>query len=235
MTDNTLLSKIVANSTDNSWSQAYSTLNLYVVIGIERNEENEKGIGTHGKNILDKLQREFFAIDEKKLEDIKEAVENTVATIEKNIEFSIVLATITNNVLYIVIAGSGSVVIKRGDKIGVIADGVKKRVSSFSGRLENKDFIVFQTKGFEDKISHEKLTELFDNLKSFEIAENIAPLIHGNSKGTEAAIILEYKEKEQQTEEIEDVDEAGGEENISAVEAEKNGKEKNEEKKHCFG
>ena len=69
MAQNILLSKIVANPTDTTWSQAYSTLNLYIVLSI-RSESTESGIVTSGKELLEKIQREYFSLDEKSIVNI---------------------------------------------------------------------------------------------------------------------------------------------------------------------
>lgn len=193
MKDHILLSKVVANSTENTWAQAYSTLNLYVVASLQKTDGTENNMASSGKNILERIQREFFSLDKKNLVNIKEAVRKTVEDIESGVLYSIVLATVSQNVLYIATAGDGSVVLKRRDKIGIIGKGKKMEVVSFSGFLENNDIIILQTHGFSNKIPVSKLYEAIDNLRTFEISENIAPIIHKESQGTEAALILEYQ------------------------------------------
>src|SRR3989344_2869060 len=70
MDQNILLSKVVANPTDTTWAQAYSTLNLYIVLSI-RSEDAEAGIVTSGKELLEKIQREYFSLDDKNITNIK--------------------------------------------------------------------------------------------------------------------------------------------------------------------
>ncbi|OGH12120.1 MAG: hypothetical protein A2857_01040 [Candidatus Levybacteria bacterium RIFCSPHIGHO2_01_FULL_36_15] len=192
MKDNILLSKIVANSSITCWAQAYSTLNLYVVISLEK-ESSEESIASYGKIILEKIQREFFALEEKNLKNVKSAVTKTVEGINADTSYSIVLATIINNTLYIVTAGEGAVALKRKGKIGIVAQGSKMQILSFSGNLENSDILIIETHGFFKKIPHARLSELTDNLRTLEISENLAPIIHGGSIGNEAAIVLEYQ------------------------------------------
>ena len=195
MDHNILLSKIVANPTDTTWSQAYSTLNLYITLSIRADLEGAS-IASEGKEILERLQREFFANEEKSLKNVKEAVENTVDEIKDNIDYSIILATITNDILYIVIASEGSVVIKRADEIGIIGEGESGKINTFSGKLLNNDIVILETRDFANKISLEKLSLLLDHLEVVEISENLAPIIHEGSNGSEAAIILQYKKGE---------------------------------------
>lgn len=194
MDHNILLSKIVANPTENTWSQAYSTLNLYIALSIKSEPESES-IASKGKEILEKLQREFFAVDEKNLKNVKEAVENTVKEIGSDIEYSIILASINNNTLYIIIGSEGKAVLKRGSQVGLIANGQKGEISGFSGKLLNNDIVILETEDFSKKISLEKLSSMLDHLEVVEIAENLAPVIHEGSNGSEAAIVIQYKKE----------------------------------------
>lgn len=199
MNENVLLSKIVANPTDATWSQAYSTLNLYVVLSIK--SESQASIVTSGKELLERLQREYFSQDEKSLENIKKSVEKTIESVETNETISIVLATINQNILYIVIASSGEVILKRDEKIGIIGKGEEGKIIAFSGELTANDVVILETGDFSSKITVSKLSSVLDNLGVSEISENLAPLIHEESKGTEAAIVIQYKSGGRQEEE----------------------------------
>jgi hypothetical protein len=192
METNILLSKIVANPTDTTWSQAYSTLNLYVVLSID-SENPKASIVTEGKELLERIQREYFSIEEKSLKNIKTGVENAIQDIPKGSNPSLVLATINDNFVYIVISGGGSAILKRGGKIGVVAKGEPGDTSAFSGKLEPDDVLILETQEFSDRIPTDKLSGIMDDLGVSEISENLAPLIHEEAKGTEAAVILQYK------------------------------------------
>lgn len=192
MTNDILLSKIVSSPTDTTWSQAYSTLNLYVVLSI-KSQDLQENIVTSGKELLERLQREYFSLDDKSLKNIKKSVESAIGTHDENKSISIVLATINKNVLYIIIAYAGLVVIKRGEKIGEIARGENKEIVAFSGQIREGDVIILETYDFSQKIPIEKFSEILDALSVSEISENLAPVIHDHSQGTEAAIILQYK------------------------------------------
>lgn len=202
MDHNILLSKIVANPTDTTWSQAYSTLNLYIALSIRADLEGAS-IASEGKEILERLQREFFANEEKNLKNAREAVENTVKEIKDEIEYSIILATITNNILYIIIASEGSVIIKRGDQIGNIGEGEEGKINAFSGKLLNNDVVIIETRDFAKRVPVEKLSSILDHLEVVEISENLAPIIHEGSNGSEAAIVLQYKKEHAQESKME--------------------------------
>ncbi len=192
MNQDILLSKIVPNPTDTTWSQAYTTLNVYITVSIER-AEGKTTIATVGKDILEKLQREFFALDDKSLENIKTAVGNVTKSIEEETTYSIIVGAIVKDILYLVLASTGEVALKRDGNVGVIAKGEKGELIGFSGRLRHDDIIVLQTGDFSEKISFPTLSEYLTEENILTISENITPLVHEASKGTESAIILQYK------------------------------------------
>lgn len=187
-----LLSKIAANATETTWSQAYSTINFYVVVSVRVENLPEVSIAQTGKDVLERLQREFFSLDQKDLKNIKTAVTNVTATTPSDIALSLVLATISDGILYLVIAHGGITLIKRGEKIGVIAEGKEGAVTGFSGHLKPHDILVLQTKGFSHKISPAQLSSFLESDSVTETAEGIIPHLHENSTGDEAALILQY-------------------------------------------
>ena len=193
MNQDILLSKIVPNTTDTTWSQAYTTLNVYMTLSIE-NETSKIPITSYGKELLEKLQREFFALDDKSLEHIKKAVSNVVKTIEPEYKYSILIGAIVSDILYIVIASVGTVIVKRDGKAGTIATGEENEIIGFSGRLSHDDIVVFETGDFAKKMPIATLQEYLSSSDVSQIAENITPLVHDESKGTEAAIILQFKD-----------------------------------------
>jgi hypothetical protein len=191
-----LIAKLAANATDTSWSQAYSTLNFYVALSVSSTETTTDPLAQIGKETLEKLQREYFSLDEKTLDSIKLAVENTISSVDKSLTYSLVLVTNTADTLLIITAEEGSVLIKRGDKLGVIAQGQKGSVLSFSGPLKHHDIVVVQTTDFSRKISKNVISESLNTTDVTDISENIAPLIHSGASGGEAAIILLYTDPE---------------------------------------
>ena len=155
-------------------------------------DESSGNIVNSGKELFEKLQREYFSLDEKSLENIKKSVENAIESAEKK-SISIVLATINKDILYLVIADGGLVVLKRGDKIGKIAQGEEGKTVAFSGKLASDDIVILETSDFSKKVPIKKLSGILDNLEVSDISESLAPIIHDNPIGTEAAVVLQYK------------------------------------------
>lgn len=207
MRQNILLSKIVPNSTETCWSQAYSTLNLFVIVTIEKQQETSLNIASVGKVLLEKIQREFFALDEKNLKNIKEAVNRSFDELNPAFSYSLVLSTINQDVLSVVIVNSGFVIIKREDKIGRVAKGETGKIVLFSGNIKPNDIILLETKTFSDKISVSKLKAAFEEGATiFEMCESLAPLIHEGSLGNEAAILLMNQKTEDLHEPINEIE-----------------------------
>ncbi len=126
------------------------------------------------------------------MKNIKKSVENAVGENIQEDELSLVLATLTSGLVYIVIANSGKVILKRDEKLGVVAEGERGTITSFSGKLLSSDILILETSDFSQKVPIKKLSEILDMLSVSEISETLAPLIHEESKGTEAAIVIEY-------------------------------------------
>lgn len=193
MNQDILLSKIVPNPTDTTWSQAYTTLNVYMTVSLEKTD-SKTPVTNYGKELLEKLQREFFALDEKNLDNIKKAVANALRHISEEYEYSVIVGAIVGDILYIVIASEGQVIIKRKGKIGIVATGIKNELHGFSGKLAHDDIIILETGDFNKKIPASNIAEQLESNDVLKIAEDITPLIHDGSKGTESAIILQFKD-----------------------------------------
>jgi len=218
MNQQVLLSNVTANSTMSSWAQAYSTLNFYVVLSLWKPLAPEQDTSTTliplGKDLLDRLQREFFSFDEKSLDNTKLAVENSLAEIEdKAIQYSIALATIKDDTLYIVLASQSKTILRRDGKFGVIAQGEEGKVIGFSGQLEEGDLVILETEDFAKKIPTKELIQI------------IAPALHTESKGSEGAMFIEYKPAIKSFEESSE----SPEENISSQKIEEPPRQENED------
>ena len=195
---NLIFAKIVANPSAYSWSQVYSAGKLFAVLSLETQEEvHEKDyLNVLGKEILDTLEQEFFTLETKDLESIKQAVLTTSGKIPQDITCSFTIGSVVNNILYVYILGNGRVSLKRQEKLGNLLEVRDQKPDSLkvaSGFLEDGDVIVLQTKQFSDIISIGTLTEFMDSLPPAEVAENIAPLVHEKEEAGAAAIIIGYK------------------------------------------
>jgi hypothetical protein len=228
---NLIFAKIVANPSAYSWSQVYSAGKLFAVLSLETQEEvHEKDyLNVLGKEILDTLEQEFFTLEIKDLESIKQAVLTTSGKIPQDITCSFTIGSVVNNILYVYILGNGRISLKRQEKLGNLLEVRDQKPDSLkvaSGFLENGDIIVLQTKQFADIISIGILTEFMGSLPPAEVAENIAPLVHEKEEAGAAAIIIGYKATTAVSEVIEPI---VGEETIEDVQEEEQAKDEIQE------
>lgn len=180
------VAKLVGSATDSAWAQAYSAGKLHIVLSLEG---EEKSLAATGRETLEKLQREFFALDEKTLESITKAVKTVTETISSDLSFSLLLTTVVEDVLYIITSNSGAALLQRNGKISIIASGKKAEISSFSGKILPGDIIIIATQGTFNTIPSEKIKKALEHATPGEIAETLAPLTHEHSNGSEAALI----------------------------------------------
>ncbi len=188
--------KLVATPTDPSWSQAYNAGNLFVCLSVSKKEDSSESLHEIGKDILDNLEAEFFTLEEKNLDNIKQAIATSIKERSPEISINLTLAYFKDNLLYIFIAGSGKAIMKRGMRIGTLLekeDDNHKKIDSASGFLEDGDIIVLQTHQFSKNVPHERIKEALSIDLPSDIAEILSPHMHEQEDGGQAAIIVAYK------------------------------------------
>ncbi len=190
--------KVVANPNVFSWSQAYNAGKLFAVLSLEAKEETKEKdyLNVLGKEILNALEQEFFSLEAKDLESIKQAVVTTSEKIPAEVTCSFVIGAVINNILYLYVSGNGRASLKREGKLGNLVEAIDQPAKSLkiaSGFLQDGDIIILQTKQFFEVISIETLSDFTDNLPPSEIAENLAPLVHEKEEAGASAIIVSYK------------------------------------------
>lgn len=190
---NLSFAKVVATPTISSWSQAYNAGNFFVVLSLtDPTTEDESLLTTLGKQIIDNLETEFFGLETKNLKTIKQALLASLNGIPENTELSLALAYIKDNVLYVLIYGAGSVVLKRDSKIGNILQSKEKTddILSASGYIKQGDVLVIQTKQFTNLIHKDELYSALELTLPSDIAETLSPHVHNSDIGGASAIII---------------------------------------------
>lgn len=192
---------IVATPTLRSWSQIYSAGTLFAVFSLTTTEPSENLPAT-GKELMSALEEEYFTLEEKTLETIKQAVSVTWEKFPKDHTGCLTVAAIINNVSYLFAAGQGSVVLKRAAKMGTILVGHSDQtIASASGYVDSGDLLILQTKQFATHISIQTFLTSQNTVTPTDIVENISPKIHQLEDGASAAMVLLYEEPKQEQEE----------------------------------
>lgn len=198
MDNNISFSKIVATPTLNSWSQAYNAGKLFAVLSLEKTEDlNEEidSLNMLGKDLLERLEQEFFVIEDKNLESIKKAISSIFEREIKGITISFSAGAFVNNILYLFGLGNSRVFIKRDGNFGLALDSANsasKNVSSSSGFLKEKDLIVLTTEAFSQVITEDELNLSLNDIEPTQITESLAPKIHKAENGKISAIVIKY-------------------------------------------
>ena len=191
-----LFAKIVSVPKLSAWSQAYNAGKLFAVLSLEKEAvsvESPDFLNILGKNALGKLEEEFFTLNFKDLESIKQALSRTFENIQNDINYSFAASFFANNTLYLFTIGKGTVFIRRDSKIAkshLPQNESPKSIISFSGFLQNNDLIILATNTLENILTNAYLDDLTPN----EIAETLLPKIQEKEDGKTSAIIVRYTE-----------------------------------------
>jgi hypothetical protein len=189
--------KIVATPTDTAWSQAYNEGGVFTILSLSKSEDIEpESLNTIGKEVLNIFRSEFFTLEEKTLSALKNVVHQSFEHVPKSVLVSFVVAFNKDDLLYLLVVGGGKVMMRRGDKTGVLLDKTAKEperhITAASGVLKSDDLILLQTQEFAEKMTPETLQEALSLDLPNDIAEALTPKVHGSEQGASAAIILSY-------------------------------------------
>lgn len=195
--DNSIsFSKIVATPTLNSWAQAYNAGKLFAVLSLEKTQDvvqDLESLNMFGKSLLEKLEQEFFTLEDKNLESIKKAIHNTFEKTVEGINISFASGVFINDILYLFSKGHGKIFIKRNGNFGLVLDSKDgKDIVSSSGFIKNNDYIVLATSAFSEVIPNNDLKFFLNDSLPSEISESLAPKIHKAENGKISAIVIKY-------------------------------------------
>lgn len=198
------VSKVVSTPTSLSWSQTYNAGNLFAVLSLTKYEENEEDLNSLGKEIFNDLEAEYFSLESKDLESIKNAVLTVSEKIPEVLSCSFIVAVISENILYLFSKGFGKVLLKRQGKIGTVLNGKKdigEKINTASGFLEENDIFILETEAFESIISKNELFVSLETTPS-EATEILSPKVHEKEDGGASVIIVKFQKPERVMEEV---------------------------------
>lgn len=187
--------KLVANPTDLAWSQAYNAGNLFACLALSLDEPVEEvSLQTVGKDVFNLLQSEFFALEEKTPETIKEAIKVSTANLPEAVHISLTLANFKESALTVFIAGTGKIAMKRGERIGKLLskNTLDEEIVFASGFLKNADTIILQTGHFAQGIPPQTVESALDLELPNDIVEALSPQVLEQDNGAQAAIVIKY-------------------------------------------
>lgn len=190
---NLSFAKIVATPTATSWSQAYNAGNFFVVLSLtNETTEDESELKNIGKTIINYLEAEFFGLETKNLQTIKEAVLASLNELPQSATLSLALAYLKDQVLYVLLYGAGNVLLKRENKTGALLQRFEpeNEIVSASGYIKQGDLLLLRTIQFVEKIPDNELNNALELTLPNDIAETLTPHIHNTEDGGAAAIVI---------------------------------------------
>lgn len=201
--------KLVATPTDTSWSQVYNAGNLFAVLSLKKEEaDTDTSLSAIGKEMFSSLESEFFTLEQKTLQSIKEAIANSTHTIPSNVTASLCMSFFKDNILYVFVFGEGGVLMRRAGKIMPLLENTEDgKIVSASGYLKNNDIVIVQTPQFGKDTPEDAMLAALDLDLPNDIAEALSPGMHEKDDGGQAAIIISYKEGRPQAEEEQEIEE----------------------------
>ncbi len=199
-------SKIVGTPGEGFWSQVHTFFpqdrikkekrgDLLAVLVVSGAEE---GIGAValGREILGRLHEEYYGgLDGSAFEKLGEAVGKVCL---ENKGLQIVAASLFGRVLYLAIYGQGKVVLKRGEKLGVVLQGSEQGLQTGSGILEAGDLILLGSEHFFQVVGFGVMKAALENNSLEEAVESLAPIVLGRNNMADAAVILASVKEELQ-------------------------------------
>src|SRR6185369_5275958 len=105
------------------------------------------------------------------------------------------LAFFKENVLYLFLLGRGRVVMKRGEKLGLLIerkDDEGASLQTSSGYLQNGDTVILETNQFAKNVSDKHISDALQLELPNDIAEALSMHMHEQADGDQAAIIITY-------------------------------------------
>lgn len=194
---NLAYAKLTATPTAIAWSQAYNAGNLFACLSLTlpEGEEKQGSLQTLGKELFNNLEAEFFTLTDKNLETIKDAIQKSVKHIAKDVTVNFCLAFFKTNILYLFIVGRGRIIMKRGDKLGLLLeqkDITEEMIKTASGLLQNNDTIILETSQFAKNVSEQQISAALQLDLPNDIADTLSVHMHEKMDGDQAAIIVTY-------------------------------------------
>ncbi len=176
-----VVASVVGVVDETHWGQVLILPHAYGVVEVTSPNALTTGIGILS-TLTNALSRPPTSLD---------AVSAIARAVANEHVASLILLVPLANVIYLVVAGSGTVYVKRGDTLSVLL----AEAGSISGEVKEGDTILLATKGITSILSKEKLSSVFDHLRPQEAAEKLTILTHEQQGVSGGASLIFQVEK----------------------------------------
>ncbi len=187
--------KIVATATEKAWSQVYHAGNLFALVSLS-SESSEHDLNALGKEMFNILESSFFSLEKKNLTTISEVITESMQEVPESVTLSACIAFSKEAILYLFLVGDGKILMKRGEKTGVLLSHTdqkgSRKIASSSGFLNHEDAVLMQTGGFVRLISTDAVIEALDSHLPNDIIEKLSTNA-SDLPGDASAVTLLYQ------------------------------------------
>jgi len=188
--------KVIFQSTPIAWTHAYTAGSFFAIASLATPVPPlESDLNALGKEIFTKLETEFFTLENKNLTTIKQVITMAISHISEDIALSFTAVYVKDNILYVFIAGSGSVLLKRQENLATIltiAEPNNATIRAASGYLHNSDLIFLETQEFTRHITPEILLTMTDHLPN-EMADSLNGRLQAGENSAAGCIIIKVE------------------------------------------
>jgi len=200
------IAKIVGTPGSGFWSQVHTFFplepekkekrgDLLAVLVVAQAGEGIEAV-VAGREILGRLHEEYYGnLEGSAFLRLGKTVEKLV---QENENLEIVAVCLVGQVLYLADYGEGKVVLRRGEKMGVVLEGAEKELRTGSGFLEEEDLVLLGSGHFFQIIGPGVMKTSLESSSLDEIVETLTPVILGRKNISDAAAILAWVKKEEE-------------------------------------
>ncbi len=172
------LGSVVGVADNNHWGQVFLSPVAYGVVEVADPDGRARDWGV---KVLTSLSEQ--TADPPK--SLKSAQEIAIKAHEDRVT-SLILLVPVGQILYVVLLGEGSVLLKRADQLAVLMN----EPGAISGEVREGDTLILMTKSVAASLTHEETDALFDHLEAPAVAEKMTLALHTHEESAGAAALI---------------------------------------------
>lgn len=191
-----ITAKLLSTPTATAHTHFYHAGNLVALLSLHSDQPED--LNAYGKDVLNTLEEEFFTLEEKHLEQIKQVVSAANEKVPKNLVSCFLVVYITKpneltkkTVAYILGLGRGKVLLKRHETVGVVFETMSHELTACSGFLQGEDLLILETKAFQENVP--LVSVLAKKSLPNDLVDELEPNFITNESTHEAAAFVLYQ------------------------------------------
>ena len=187
--------KITFPPTPTAWTHTYTAGSFFAVASLASPvPPEETDLNALGKGIFTNLETEFFTLEKKDLTSIKQVIATSLTHLPDTVALSFNAAYIKDTLLYVFIAGSGNILLKRGLMLAPLLsmNGTDRTIKAASGIIHVNDLLFLETQACHRYIAEEQILQESDRLPN-EIADSFINKLQSADNNAAGCIIVKVE------------------------------------------